>query len=362
MTTPTINSGFIPQGLRRFSDIKTEIVDWYWHRMLPVGKMTELIGDPAVGKSWLSVAIVSVLTKGEAFPFDEIVGKRDPMNCLIISSEDGPEDTIKPRLEDSDADMEYVYFLDHIPTERGKESLNLKDAEHRKYLEKIIVECQIGFIVIDPIDAYLGGVDTSNNSSVRSVLTPLCAMLTRQKCTWMSIRHLNKSEMQKLINRANGSVGFTASSRSSFIVGTLGDSGQRAIVSIKSNLCEAPDPVGYTITGDGFEWSKNRPDVQAMDLALSADLTQEEVSLRDECQDLILETLPDDGAWMKATDLQSKIVGLDSYTKTTYYRARSDLLSAKTIEKERVTQENQGKGYWAWRKICTSAYAGMQIL
>lgn len=50
------------------SGIQVEDVKWLWYPYIPYGKLTLLEGDPGVGKSWLTLAIVTALSLGRGFP------------------------------------------------------------------------------------------------------------------------------------------------------------------------------------------------------------------------------------------------------------------------------------------------------
>jgi hypothetical protein len=48
--------------------ITPEAVNWLWPDRIPIGKLTQIAGDPGVGKSFLSLKIASALSRGEALP------------------------------------------------------------------------------------------------------------------------------------------------------------------------------------------------------------------------------------------------------------------------------------------------------
>lgn len=68
-------------------------------------------GLEGVGKSVFAAWVIARLTRGE------LPGqlKNAPIDVLVVASEDGIEDTWKPRVDLADADLDRVHFL-HIPT------------------------------------------------------------------------------------------------------------------------------------------------------------------------------------------------------------------------------------------------------
>src|SRR5688572_9314476 len=43
-------------------DVEREDVDWFWHARLAAGKVTLLIGDPGLGKSWITLYCAAQLS------------------------------------------------------------------------------------------------------------------------------------------------------------------------------------------------------------------------------------------------------------------------------------------------------------
>jgi putative DNA primase/helicase len=106
----------------------------------------------------LALWIAAAVTKGGEFPLNG--GHAELGSVLILSAEDDPEDTIRPRLEAADADLDRCRILRAVRlgnsdgTER-KRGFSLDRDLPR--LEKIIGTIgDLILVVIDPITAYLG--------------------------------------------------------------------------------------------------------------------------------------------------------------------------------------------------------------
>ena len=82
--------------LMRFNGIEPEPVDWLWYGRLAVGKLHILMGEPGLGKSWLSLDLAARISTGRAWP-DGLAGCEG--DVLVLSAEDGPADTVRPRLD-----------------------------------------------------------------------------------------------------------------------------------------------------------------------------------------------------------------------------------------------------------------------
>ena len=82
--------------LRNYDDIEAEEVQWLWYPYIPFGKLTILQGDPGCGKTMVALDLAARLSSGTPMPFTDKIFK--PIDIIYQTAEDGPEDTIKPRL------------------------------------------------------------------------------------------------------------------------------------------------------------------------------------------------------------------------------------------------------------------------
>lgn len=82
--------------MRPLSQISPQPLKWLWSGRIPLGKLTLLIGDPGLGKSLATVDLTARITRGVDFPDGACsVGG----SVIMLSAEDDPEDTIRPRLD-----------------------------------------------------------------------------------------------------------------------------------------------------------------------------------------------------------------------------------------------------------------------
>jgi hypothetical protein len=238
----------------RMSDVEAKEVEWLWYGRIPAGKLTLLSGDGAVGKSFFSLDIAARLSTGTPWP-DRIGVPIEAGNTVVISCEDAPDDTIKPRLNAAEADPTRITWLAGvIRTPDGLRSHpNL--ANDLKYLEDAIGDTNARLAIIDPISAYLGGKDSHSNSEVREVLGPLAQMAADTGCAILAITHLNKSQALKAAYRSMGSVAFTAQARMGWMITKDEvDARRRNVTPIKANLTEEPPGLSFEIVDGRIHW------------------------------------------------------------------------------------------------------------
>ena len=104
-------------------------VEWWWRRRLPRGKLVILAGDPGLGKSFLLTDLHARASTGTAWP-DE-AAPREPVHSIILSAEDGAEDTIKLRLDGQGADGSKIHLVRAIRLRHGGETVVSLDQDLR---------------------------------------------------------------------------------------------------------------------------------------------------------------------------------------------------------------------------------------
>jgi len=206
---------------RRMSDIEARPVSWLWPRRIARGKMSIIAGNPGVGKSQLTASIAAIATTGARWPVDG--STCTPGDVVFLSAEDDPADTIRPRLEAAGADLNRVHVMEAVIsgyTGKGLQQnrgFNMKqdlDALSNKIREL----GDVAVVVIDPVSAYLGEVDSHRNADVRALLAPLSAVAEQHNVAIVCVSHLNKSAASEALMRVTGSLAFVAAARAAFLV------------------------------------------------------------------------------------------------------------------------------------------------
>src|SRR3989442_136267 len=169
----------------------------------------------------------------------------NPANVLILTAEDGLSDTVVPRLQELGADLSRVTVLTSVRREGKERHFSLVD--DMAALEAALVGGDFALVIIDPLNAYLGtSLDTHRDAALRSVLTPLAALVERFGVALIAIRHLTKGARDRAIYRGQGSIAYTAAARVVHLVGVdPNNDKQRVIACIKNNLALHPPALAF---------------------------------------------------------------------------------------------------------------------
>lgn len=238
---------------RSMLDIESKAINWLWPGRIAKGKVSMIVGNPGLGKSQLCASIASVVSNGGAWPVE-----RTPCtlgSVVILSAEDDPEDTIRPRLEAAEADLSKIYILDAIRVERedgeGKRGFDLSMDIAK--LGALLQELQDpALVIIDPITAYLGDADSHKNAEVRALLAPLSEMAARQGVAVIAVSHLTKSSGMEALLRVQGSIGFAAAARAVWgVAKDKENQSRRLFMPLKNNL--GTDVTGFAYSVEGIK-------------------------------------------------------------------------------------------------------------
>ena len=246
---------------RKMSEIEPQPINWLWEDYIAKGTFTLITGEPDLGKSQITLSMAAIVTTGGIWP---VGGKQSEMgNVILISAEDSPEHTIRTRLEANGANLSKVHLLDGIRKSDSNSDCKLFNLKSNlNELETMINEIKgVTMIVVDPLSAYLSGVDSYKNTDVRSMLAPLSKLAERFDLAIVCVEHPPKSSNGRAMNQVGGSIAFVAASRSAYLVSKdPEDEERRLFLKIKNNLSNYSGGISFTVEShklpNGIEISK----------------------------------------------------------------------------------------------------------
>jgi hypothetical protein len=218
-----------------------------WQGFLPHKKLVIVDGMPGVGKSTLTADIAAKVSTGATFPCGT---ENRARGVLFLAVEDGVADTIRPRVEAAGGDVERVYAMSGVEIQGQESAPDL--SKHIEIIRNLVIEHDIGLIIIDPIMALLGAnVDSYRDQDVRSITTPLARLAEELDVIVLVVRHPNKSISSNALMRGGGSMAFIGAARVGWVVGKdPSDESRRILAIAKSNLAMMADSLQFQLVTD----------------------------------------------------------------------------------------------------------------
>jgi RecA-family ATPase len=328
--------------VRCFRDIAPEAVRWLWPGRIPLGKLTLLIGDPGLGKSLLTADIASRVSRGASFPDG---ARCETGSVIFLSAEDDAADTIRPRLDVAGADVCRAHILDAVQVQLADGQLTEKTFNLETdiaSLEGVLREHpDVRLIVIDPISAYLGGVDSHSNAEVRGLLSPLASLAAKDGVAVLVVTHLRKSA-GAAIYRAISSIAFAAAARAVWAVASDPEEVERRLLlAVKQNLSASAGGLAFRIETQNnvprLAWEPGAVALAANDVLGNVDMQQDQGERR-EAREWLKDFLADGPVAVKKIQAGAKAAG---QSWITVRRAKEGL---------RVVASKSGyHGGWEWR-------------
>lgn len=295
------------------NEIEPQTVTWLWPSRIPAGKLTVVEGDPGLGKSTLLLDLAARVTSGRAMP-DGTAGMDG--SALVLTGEDGPADTVRPRLEAAGADLQRVAILTAVEREGQAQPPTFPDDQEA--LRRAIVGVGACLVVIDPFMAFLGGyVNSWRDHDVRRALRPLSDAAEATGAAIVVIRHLTKG-VGPAIYRGGGSIGIIGAARSALLVARdPEDEGRRVLAVVKSNLAPEAPSLAFRVEDDGhgrsrITWDGTSP--HRANALVAVPEEPEERSAQDDARDFLLQELAEGPQPARA--LQGKAGGMGISPKT----------------------------------------------
>ncbi|PYP91697.1 MAG: hypothetical protein DMG65_06535 [Candidatus Angelobacter sp. Gp1-AA117] len=226
------------------SDVAPTKVRWLWPNRVPLGKLTMFVGDPGIGKSFVALDLAARVSTGS----NEVTSCGD---VILLSAEDDPADTIRPRLDSVKADTARIHYLKSVRTSDNgtqRERMFRLTQDIAQIAEALNRHPQTKLVIIDPLSAYMGGVDGNKDEDVRSILAPLAELAAKYGVAIVCIKHMNKAEEKSAMYRAGGSIAYIAAVRIAWMFLKDRNNPQRNfMLPLKCNIGPTPDGVAYSI-------------------------------------------------------------------------------------------------------------------
>ena len=269
------------------SSVEAKPVPWLWRPFLPYGMLSLLSGEPGCGKTFLGLAFAAALTVGTV-PFTGEPCR--PHDVVYLSIENSLEYCIRPRFDSLGGDASKFHALQGAVTGDGpkarREGVRLSDIP---LLESALKQTGARFLVVDPIQSFLGAdVDSHRSNETRPILDGLQTVAEKYGVCLLILRHFAKSTTGSAINRGLGSIDITGAARTELHAGKRDD--QYILAQAKSNIGPFGPSLAYEIKNDIFRWTGESP-LTANDLAQVGNLSEEDREAASEAMECLTDLL-----------------------------------------------------------------------
>jgi KaiC/GvpD/RAD55 family RecA-like ATPase len=334
------------------NDIPARTQEWVWDRVIPAGQLTLVMGEPGVGKSLLAIDAMARVTRGEWGLSD---GKPvEPGSVVLFSGEDDLRSVVRGRLDSAGADRRFVnvveYDADPVlkPSESHRNLLHedrvLGSLEaHLNRLSKQGTPCRL--IVIDPVSCFVVAANGRNDGKARHVMTKLADLAAQWDTAILLVDKPSMVENGKRGRWSATTPVLAETSRSVWsIVCDPDEPGRRLLLPVKTNLCETPPGLAFTIQNRRICWEDES-------VAQTAEQYLAEANHQQRLQHVAAESeLSRATEWLRVRLSDGKV-----YSNVLKSEAAENDFGEKTLRRAltllgcRKGKEKKADGQWYWR-------------
>ncbi len=338
-------------NLEKLSDIPAKQQGWVWKGVIPEGQVTLLTGEPGVGKSLFAMDAIARLTRGERGL--SIRDQGEAGQVILFSGEDGIASVVRNRLEAANAALPLVNVVvndTNASLEKPESKRKRIDDDHQmESLELYLTllreageSCRL--IVIDPVKSLLAATNGRDDVRLRATMAKLTELADRTGVAILLIATPSKVEKGKRGDWTPTSPVLAEVARSVWtIVRDPNEPGRRILLPVKTNLCETPPGLGFTIQNQRIHWENEW--VRQTAEQFVADTTETEklkhVAAKSELSRV--------AEWVK-----NQLNGAPVYTSVLKAEAAGHDISEKTLNRAlillgcRKGKEKKTDGRWFW--------------
>ena len=289
------NAGLWRPKLVTMADVESRPIRWLWPERIALGRISLLVGMPGAGKSFLTCDMAARVSTGQHWP-DGSPCERG--SVLLVTAEDDPGDTIRPRLDAQGADVSRVHQLSglqrqEIDGSNAEAIFSLGDAGALEAALRELKDCRL--IVVDPIGSFLGArTDAHRDNEVRAVLAPVAKLAEQYGPALLVVMHRRKGGSAVADDTAMGSRAFTGIARSVWHLSRDPENrDRRLLLPGKSNLTKEQSGLAFAIAGDpgAVQWEREPVKMTADDAMAQEQGDRGEVSALDEATSWLRDAL-----------------------------------------------------------------------
>ncbi len=235
----------------RLADVAPATVQWLWPDRIPLGKLTLLVGEAAIGKSLLALDLAARVSAGLPWP-DAPEAANPPGGVVLLSTEDDLADTVRPRLDAAGADHARITaitsvtrnILSPLPMPLRAACL-MPGLPHLDTAIQRTPDCRL--VLIDPLTRSLGQSNHSQHADTRAVLEPLAHLAARHNVAVVALYQATRTKsgfaIQKMIAKLSPGAARTVWA----LLPDTDASDRRLFIPLKNTIAQPAPPLAFHI-------------------------------------------------------------------------------------------------------------------
>ena len=331
------------------ADVPMQSVAWLVPQLLPLGEVSLLGADGGTGKGIWQAQLIAYVTAGKTSGFFPLPPQQTG-KVLLLAGEDDPGKVLKARLLAAGADMNRVLCLtadDYF--QRTGQPLTLKD----EALAKFAAKAGPLLLIVDPLQSFLpAGVEMASRNQMRSILLPLKAIASAQRCAVLLVMHSNKKQGVSDRKRLADSSDIWDMARSVLMMGRSNSDGKIYLSHEKSSYSRPRQTVLLHIEDvelDGVRTAQAVFDgyTDKKDADFIKEPRVRQAQTKEDTRDAILNVLAESRLGsMASPQLKSEVMREIGCSERTYKSAYAELVKAGDIGKYQLNQKNGSRGWF----------------
>ena len=344
--------------LETLCNIPAKPQEWVWKGVIPAGQLTLVMGEPGVGKSMFAMDAIARVTRGQRGLSDTETG--EPGEVILFSGEDDFASVVRLRLDSASADHRFVNVVERdtnpmFETPAQKKGTGTDDGASLLFLEIDSLESYLaGFretgapcrlIVIDPVNCFLDATESRTDHQSREMMASLADLAVRSGTAVLLVANPSTFEKGKRGRLSATTPVLAEAVRSVWtIVCDPDEPRRRMLLPVKTNLCETPPGLAFSIQDRRICWEEESVAQTAGQFLAEATQHQR------------LQRVAADGELSRATEwLQRRLCGGKVYSNDLKADAAENDFSEKSLRRAltllgcRKGKEKKAAGQWYWR-------------
>lgn len=314
------------------SEIEPRPVRYLAAPYVPRAALTLLEGDPGTKKSFLAASLSASVTRGRPAIGEDGAADPHPSRVVVYLNAEDPAPVVRERASKAGAKLDKLKLL----ANGAPSPLTDVDA-YRRLFEKQ----KPALVVLDPLQAFLGGSGATSPGKVRALLGPIVQLADEHDVAILAVRHLAKGRGRSTY-RGLGSIDLYAAARSVLRVGLSPRAPSTSVlVHLKHSYGPPGSSLEFEINEDQVVWL-GASEFRAEDLDPPA-RKNETRSATEVAAAFLIELLSNGPVAAKLVFEQAASQGI---AKRTIERAKDEI--GAIVQKAASRGAGRGRGQWLW--------------